>query len=88
MQSAPPKKAGILMYDFQNFRYFNTHMSNFHFQQKHLVPSSKKMNLFSFGFDDNRLTTDETLIASIRMFQDLNLFERFNISPQVIKFIY
>nr|XP_039272935.1 LOW QUALITY PROTEIN: cGMP-specific 3',5'-cyclic phosphodiesterase-like [Styela clava] len=49
-----------------------------------IIPSSKSLGLFSFGFDDEKLGDDDTLTASIRMFMDLNLIERFKINKNIL----
>lgn len=43
------------------------------------VPSAKKLNILSYEFADNTLSRDETVLATIRMFIDLDLIKKFNI---------
>ncbi|KAF7490183.1 cGMP-specific 3', 5'-cyclic phosphodiesterase [Sarcoptes scabiei] len=51
---------------------------------KNLVPIAEIFNLDSFDFDDQTLTDDETILATIRLFIDLELNEKFQIPYQVI----
>ncbi|XP_025423158.1 dual 3',5'-cyclic-AMP and -GMP phosphodiesterase 11-like isoform X3 [Sipha flava] len=48
------------------------------------VPSAARYLLYDFSFDDINLTDDDTLLASIRMFKDMALVERFHIDEQVL----
>lgn len=48
-----------------------------------VIPSTYAYNLLDFSFSDFGLDDDDTLKASIRMFIDLNLLERFRISYEV-----
>lgn len=54
------------------------------FIQARNLPSAMYFNLNNFSFDDGLLKSDETIIASIRMFTDLNLIDKFHINYQVI----
>lgn len=47
------------------------------------MPSSYKLGLLDFFFDDSTLDDKLTLEASIRMFADLNLIEKFQIDYKV-----
>jgi len=47
------------------------------------IPSSKKLDLFSFHFNDHILDDDKTMKASYRMFIDLDLFNKFQIDQNV-----
>lgn len=47
------------------------------------VSSAKHFNLFSFEFDDSALTDEETLLACMRMFMEMNFMERFYINKYV-----
>ncbi|KPM06646.1 cAMP and cAMP-inhibited cGMP 3',5'-cyclic phosphodiesterase-like protein [Sarcoptes scabiei] len=49
---------------------------------KNLVPIAEIFNLDSFDFDDQILTDDETILATIRLFIDLELNEKFQIPYQ------
>ncbi|UXI20107.1 2-oxoglutarate and iron-dependent oxygenase domain-containing protein 3 [Sarcoptes scabiei] len=49
---------------------------------KNLVPIAEIFNLDSFDFDDQTLTDDETILATIRLFIDLELNEKFQIPYQ------
>lgn len=42
-------------------------------------PSSKQLKICSYDFADNTLSRDETVVATLRMFVDLGLVEKFNI---------
>lgn len=47
------------------------------------VPSSQHYNLLDYNFHDFTLDDDDTLKATIRMFLDLELFDRFQINYEV-----
>jgi len=47
------------------------------------IPSSRTYNLFSFQFSDLSMNTNDTLRATLRMFTDLDLFEKFHIETEV-----
>ncbi|XP_048758598.2 dual 3',5'-cyclic-AMP and -GMP phosphodiesterase 11-like isoform X2 [Ostrea edulis] len=49
-----------------------------------VIPSTYAYNLLDFSFSDFGLDDDDTLKASIRMFIDLNLLERFRISYETV----
>jgi len=51
---------------------------------KEIVPSSKTFRLRELSFDDAGLSDAETCLATIRMFQDLRLIQRFRIDYQVL----
>ena len=51
--------------------------------QTMVIPSTYSYNLLDFSFSDFGLDDDDTLKASIRMFIDLNLLERFRINYEV-----
>ncbi|XP_013378617.1 cGMP-specific 3',5'-cyclic phosphodiesterase isoform X3 [Lingula anatina] len=48
------------------------------------IPSAKKLNLYSFDFDDLPLGEDLTLQATIRMFLELDLVNKFHLSYEVL----
>lgn len=48
-----------------------------------VIPSTYAYNLLDFSFSDFGLDDDDTLKASIRMFIDMNLLERFRINYEV-----
>ncbi|XP_060848793.1 dual 3',5'-cyclic-AMP and -GMP phosphodiesterase 11-like isoform X1 [Rhopalosiphum padi] len=48
------------------------------------VPSAVTYNLYDFSFDDIYMSDDDTLLASIRMFMDMDLVEPFHIDYQVL----
>ncbi|XP_050425718.1 dual 3',5'-cyclic-AMP and -GMP phosphodiesterase 11-like isoform X2 [Adelges cooleyi] len=48
------------------------------------VPSAVTYNLYDFSFDDIRMTDDDTLLACVRMFLDMDFVERFHIDYQVM----
>ena len=47
------------------------------------IPSTHHYKLLDYSFNDFTLDDDDTLKASIRMFIDLNLLERFRINYEV-----
>ena len=47
------------------------------------VPDRDTLNLTSFALDDLKLNDDETCLAAIRMFLDLDLLSRFKIQYKV-----
>ena len=47
------------------------------------VPDSDKLNLTSFALDDLKLSDDETCLAAVRMFLDLDLISTFKIPYKV-----
>lgn len=49
-----------------------------------VIPSTYAYNLLDFSFSDFGLDDDDTLKASIRMFIDMNLLERFRISYETL----
>jgi len=51
---------------------------------REIVPSSKTFHLREFSFDDATLSDRETCLATIRMFQDLRLIQRFRIDYNVL----
>ncbi|XP_022250789.1 dual 3',5'-cyclic-AMP and -GMP phosphodiesterase 11A-like isoform X2 [Limulus polyphemus] len=53
------------------------------FLSRHL-PEAKKLELTSLKFDDFSLTSDEMILASIHMFQDLGLLSHFKIDVSVL----
>ncbi|XP_065332643.1 dual 3',5'-cyclic-AMP and -GMP phosphodiesterase 11 isoform X1 [Cloeon dipterum] len=55
-----------------------------HRLKSYVVPSSKKLRLLDFTFDDIHMSDDETLKACLRMFMDLDLIERFHIDYEVL----
>ena len=48
------------------------------------VPTLSEIGLDSYFFSDMKLSEDETLTASLRMFIDLDLINRFHINYEVI----
>lgn len=52
-----------------------------------VVPSAEQFNLHSFRFDDFNLSDDETLLAAVAMFKELNLVNTFKIDYKVIVII-
>lgn len=52
-------------------------------RQTMVIPSTYAYNLLDFSFSDFGLDDDDTLKASIRMFIDMNLLERFRINYEV-----
>ncbi|XP_050537354.1 dual 3',5'-cyclic-AMP and -GMP phosphodiesterase 11-like isoform X2 [Daktulosphaira vitifoliae] len=48
------------------------------------VPSAATYNLYNFSFDDIHMTDDDTLLACIRMFLDMDFVERFHIDYNVM----
>ena len=48
------------------------------------MPSVDQFNLRSFRFDDYNLSDDETLLASIAMFKQLDLINNFKIDYKVV----
>ncbi|XP_066931106.1 dual 3',5'-cyclic-AMP and -GMP phosphodiesterase 11-like isoform X3 [Clytia hemisphaerica] len=51
---------------------------------REIVPSSRTFHLREFNFDDAVLSDRETCLATIRMFQDLRLIQRFRIDYNVL----
>lgn len=51
--------------------------------QKLRVPPSSEIHLHEFYFSDFSLDEDQTLVAAIRMFMDLDLINRFRINYEV-----
>ena len=51
--------------------------------QKMAVPTLSEIGLDSYFFTDMKLSEDETLTASLRMFIDLDLINRFRINYEV-----
>ena len=49
------------------------------------VPARDRLALTSFSLDDLNLTDDETCLAAIRMFMDLEIISRFKIPYKVSK---
>ncbi|XP_077864639.1 cGMP-specific 3',5'-cyclic phosphodiesterase-like [Saccoglossus kowalevskii] len=49
-----------------------------------VIPSADQLQLFTFNFDDLQLNEDETLTASIRMFQECDLINLFHVPYDVI----
>ena len=47
------------------------------------VPDNKKLSLTSFALDDLKLSDDETCLAAVRMFLDLDLLSKFKIQYKV-----
>ena len=47
------------------------------------LPTANKFNLTSFNFDDEPLSDDDTVMASVRMFIDRGLMKQFKISKRV-----
>ncbi|XP_070544781.1 dual 3',5'-cyclic-AMP and -GMP phosphodiesterase 11-like isoform X2 [Ptychodera flava] len=52
--------------------------------KKMVVPSASAFQLYSYSFSDFELEEDQTLQASIRMFLDLDLVQKFRINYEVI----
>lgn len=52
--------------------------------QSAVVPSVDQFNLHSFRFDDYNLSDDETLLASIAMFKQLDLINNFKIDYKTL----
>jgi hypothetical protein len=48
------------------------------------VPEANQLRLYSWEFNDMLLTDDETVLASVRMFIELDLPKKFRISHDVI----
>ncbi|KAL5258630.1 hypothetical protein ACHWQZ_G009192 [Mnemiopsis leidyi] len=46
------------------------------------IPSADSLNILSFEFADHSLDTDQTVLATIRMFMDLDLINKFRIDFQ------
>ena len=65
-------------------------MSSHHFSslQSAIIPTAKQFNLRSFQFDDSNLSDDETLFASITMFEELDLVKSFKIDYKVAILMY
>lgn len=42
------------------------------------------MHLYDWGFDDGHLTDDETCVASVRIFLDLDVMEKYSVPYDVI----
>lgn len=53
------------------------------FLQKMPILTSQEYGLLDYSFIDFNLDDDDTLKASIRMFQDLNLVDKFRINYEV-----
>lgn len=43
------------------------------------IPSAKSLNILSYEFADHSLDTDQTVLATIRMFIDLDLIQKFRL---------
>ncbi|XP_041485070.1 dual 3',5'-cyclic-AMP and -GMP phosphodiesterase 11-like isoform X2 [Lytechinus variegatus] len=48
------------------------------------VPTSNELGLLKFSFSELRMTEDETLLAAIRMFLDLDLLNKFRINYETM----
>ena len=51
------------------------------------VPTQEKLDLTSFALDDLKLNDDETCLAAIRMFLELDVLAKFKIQYKVNIFI-
>ena len=49
-----------------------------------MIPVVDQFNLYSFRFNDFNLSDDETLMASIAMFKELDLINTFKIDYKVV----
>ena len=49
-----------------------------------IIPTTEQFNLHSFRFDDLDLSDDQTLMASIAMFKQLDLINTFKIDYKVV----
>ena len=52
------------------------------------VPTQEKLDLTSFALDDLKLNDDETCLAAIRMFLELDVLTKFKIQYKVTIFIF
>ncbi|XP_071486930.1 dual 3',5'-cyclic-AMP and -GMP phosphodiesterase 11-like [Diadema antillarum] len=52
--------------------------------KKLVVPTSNELGLLKFSFSELRMTEDETLLAAIRMFLDLDLLNKFRINYETM----
>ena len=55
----------------------------FIFFQNALIPTGEEYNLYSFGFNDFPLSDDETCKATLRMFLDLDVINKFHVPYEV-----
>ena len=56
--------------------------------QSAIIPTVEQFNLYSFRFDDFNLSDDQTLMASVAMFKQLDLINTFKIDFKVITVMY
>ena len=48
------------------------------------LPEANQLRLYSWEFNDMVLTDDETILASVRMFAELDLLKRFRIPQETL----
>ncbi|KXJ28648.1 cGMP-specific 3',5'-cyclic phosphodiesterase [Exaiptasia diaphana] len=48
------------------------------------IRTAKEYEIYTFEFDDMKLTDDETLLASVRMFMELDILEIFHIKSETL----
>ena len=57
---------------------------SFHCKQKSVIPSAKELQLYSYDFNDMPLSELDTCRATVRMFMDMGVCDKFHVPYEVL----